>query len=142
MLFRRANCCFLNGKTLELTTRMDNNPKMFQFSNFSHSFRQIFEGLRGLRSIASKGHQGKDCLSISFFDFFNGKCLNLTPKLTKIPKFSNFQSFYAIVSQFSIDFVDWNVERGHQGKNVLSSRLFPRVNCSFLSENVSNWHQK
>ena len=28
------------------------------------------------------------------------------------------------------DFVDWKVEKGQQGTNLLSSRLFRRVNCS------------
>ena len=49
---------------------------------------------------------------------------------------------YALSSKFPTDFVDWNVEKGQQGKNVLSNRLFRRICCTFLSENVSNWHRK
>ena len=37
---------------------------------------------------------------------------------------------------FSTNFADWNVEKGQQGKNVLSIRLSRRVYCSFLSDNV------
>ena len=47
--------------------------------------------------------------------FFTEKSLKLTPKMTKVPKFSIFQSFYAFLVKF------WrlrglNVLRGQQGK--------------------------
>ena len=48
--------------------------------------------------------------------------------------FSNIQSFYAIFVKFSTDFFDWNVEQSKQGTNLLSSRLFGRVNCGFQVE--------
>ena len=35
-----------------------------------------------------------------------------------------FQRFYAFNCKFLTDFVNWNVEKGQQVKNVLSSRLF------------------
>ena len=38
--------------------------------------------------------------------------------------------------------MDWNVEKGQQGKNVLSSRLFWRVYFSFRFENVLNCQRK
>ena len=44
------------------------------------------------------------------------KCLKLTPKMTKIPKFSNFQSLYAFFVRFLTNFVDSNVLMVQQGK--------------------------
>ena len=44
--------------------------------------------------------------------------------MVKIPKLSNFQTLYAFFSKISTNFVDWNVEKGQKGNNVLSSRLF------------------
>ena len=40
------------------------------------------------------------------------------------------------------NYVDWNIEKDQQGKNLISSRRFRRVFCCFLSENVSNQHRK
>ena len=60
----------------------------------------------------------------------------------KSKKFSNYQCLSAFFPKFSTDFVDWNVAKGHQRRNVLSSRLFRRVFCNFLSEKVSNCHRK
>ena len=56
----------------------------------------------------------------------------------KNPKFSNFQRFYAFFPTFLKEFVDWNNEKGQREKNLLTSRFFRRVYCSFLHENVSN----
>ena len=55
--------------------------------------------------------------------------------MTKNPKFSKFQSFYAIFVKFSTDFVDWNVEKSQQGTNLLSSSLFRRD----LVRKISRW---
>ena len=55
--------------------------------------------------------------------------------MTKNPKFSKFQSFYAIFVKFSTDFVDWNVEKSQQGTNLLSSSLFRRD----LGRKISRW---
>ena len=49
--------------------------------------------------------------------------LKLQPKMTKNPKLSNFQSFYAIIVEISSDFVGWNVEKSEQGTSSLSSVL-------------------
>ena len=59
---------------------------------------------------------------------------NLTPKTTKIRKFSDFQRLYAIFVKFSLDFVDQNVENGQRGTNLLSSRIFRKENCYFQNE--------
>ena len=55
--------------------------------------------------------------------------------MTKNPKFSKFQSFYAIFVKFSTDFVDWNVGKSQQGTNLLSSSLFRRD----LGRKISRW---
>ena len=44
-------------------------------------------------------------------------------EIDKNPKVSNVQSFYAAFVKFMTDFVDWNVKKGQQGKNLLSSSL-------------------
>ena len=43
---------------------------------------------------------------------------------------------------FLTTFVDWNIEMGQKGENVLSSRLFRRVYYSVLRDKVSNGHRK
>ena len=43
-------------------------------------------------------------------------------------RISTFQRFYAVFVKFMTVFVDWNVRKGQQGKNLLSSRLFWMVN--------------
>ena len=45
-------------------------------------------------------------------------------------------------SKFLTDLMDWNVEKGQQGKNVLSTRLFRRVLFSFRFEIVLNYQRK
>ena len=63
--------------------------------------------------------------------FLYMKKSQLTPKMTKVPNFFIFKRFYAFFSKFSTDFVDWNVYKGHQGTNALSSRLFRKVYFKF-----------
>ena len=53
-------------------------------------------------------------------------------------KFPNSKILCSFSPKLSSDFVDWNTEKNQQGKNVLSCRLFRRLYCSFLNENVSN----
>ena len=58
--------------------------------------------------------------------FLFEKYLKSTPKITKNPNFSIFQSFYAILVKLWTDFVDWNVlkgQKGQQGNNCLSNSL-------------------
>ena len=61
-------------------------------------------------------------LKMSYIDTGNDKNL----------KISNFYGFYAFFSKFLMNVMDWNAKTGQQGRNVLSSRLLRRVNCSFL----------
>ena len=57
--------------------------------------------------------------------FGKDNCRVLTEKKSQIdtesdknPEILKFQRFYAIFPQFLTDFVDWNIEKGQQGKNV------------------------
>ena len=63
-------------------------------------------------------------------------------KMTKILKISNFQKFYAFLSKLLTDFGNWNVEKGHQGKNVLSSMLRKEENAVVQRKIVRNRHGK
>ena len=44
-------------------------------------------------------------------------------KLTKVSEIFQFSKFLRIFPKLLTDFVDWNVEKGQQGKNVKSTRL-------------------
>ena len=44
------------------------------------------------------------------------KNLKVTTKVTKNPKVFHFLSFYSTFVQISTKFVNWNVEKGQQGK--------------------------
>ena len=70
------------------------------------------------------------------------KCLKSTPKMTKNQKLSNFQRFYAFFPKVLTDVVDWNVGKGQQGKNVLSSMHRKKINAVFQTKTVRNWHRK
>ena len=72
--------------------------------------------------------------------FFTEKSLKLTPKMTKFPKFSIFQSFYAFLVKF------WRLRglecfKGSTRKTLVVQWPFSRVYCIFLNENISNWHR-
>ena len=46
-------------------------------------------------------------------------------------KIFQFSKILPFSPKFSTDFVDWNVEKGQQGKNVLSSILIKEMNAVF-----------
>ena len=50
-----------------------------------------------------------------------------SPKLLKV---------LTLFSTFPIDFVNWNVKQGQQGKNVLSSMFIKEVNAVFQTKTV------
>ena len=56
----------------------------------------------------------------------------------KSDKFSNFNRFYAFFSKFSTDIVNWNVEKGQQGRSVFSSMLGKKINAVFQTNTVRN----
>ena len=62
--------------------------------------------------------------SEKFIAFFKWNCLILTPKMTKIPKFSSFQRIYAVFFKIFDTFKDWNIEKDQERNNMLSSSLF------------------
>ena len=120
---------------------MTKNQKFYRFSTFLCIFCQIFDRLRGLELKTFNMALIRCPVGFSeeiFVVFQTKENLKLTPKTTKIPKFSIFQTFKSIFVKFLKDFVDWIVLKGQQRKNVLSSRLFRRVYYSLSSENVSN----
>ena len=71
--------------------------------------------------------KGRIFCAVVFYEeiiaLFELKNLKLKPKMTKNPKLSNFQSFYAVFVEFMTDFFEWNVKKGQQGKKLLSSSL-------------------
>ena len=69
--------------------------------------------------------------------FYLKKSLNLTPKMTKVPKFSILQSFYAFFVKF------WRLRglecfKGSTRKTLVVQLPFSRGYCIFLNKNVSN----
>ena len=77
------------------------------------------------------GQQGTSLLPVGFSEeliavFKMKKNRKLPPNLTKNPKFSSFQSFYAIFVKFSIDFVDWN-------DGMLKTVIKVRICCPVVS---------
>ena len=51
--------------------------------------------------------------------------------MTEEPKILQILTFLCHFVTVSTDFVDWNVEKGQQGKTVLSSRLFEKFIAVF-----------
>ena len=73
------------------------------------------------------------CLCKDIWTFLGMMTHENDPRITMNPKLSN-----ATVVKFSINFVDTNVEKGQQGKNLLSSSLSDEMNAAFQVQNVSN----
>ena len=105
---------------MKLSTNLTANSK---FSKF-HSFYAI--DVKILTDFADwtveNGHQRRICCALAFYEeiiaVFKLKNFKLKPKMTKNPKFSNFQSFYAVFVKFMTDFFEWNVKKGQQGKKL------------------------
>ena len=57
-------------------------------------------------------------------------------KMTKFPKLYTSPNFEAFFSNFSTDFVNWNVEKGQQER--MCFRVLKRVKCNFSNETVRN----
>ena len=69
--------------------------------------------------------------------------LKLSPKYTKNPKISNFQSFYAVFVKFMMDFVDWNVKKGVNKEKICCPVGFSEELIDVFKLTIfSNWHQK
>ena len=139
-LFRRDHCCFPNEKS-QIDSENDLNPKIFHFPKCLRNFRLIFERLRGLgyfQGTTKKRMVVQKPFPKILLRFFKRKCLKLRAKMTRSPKTFQFSKIFCIFSTCSTDFVDWNVKKGQEEENLLFTRLFSRVSCGFLSENVSN----
>ena len=141
MLFRRDNGCFLNEKYIKFKPKMTKNPKFSKFQSFYAIFVKFSTDFVDWNvENAQRDRNGRNSLSSMLFRrdngcFLNEKYIKFKPKMTKNPKFSKFQSFYAIFVKFSTDFVDWNVGKSQQGTNLLSSSLFRRD----LGRKISRW---
>ena len=122
---------------LGMTKMTPKMTKIQKFPNFQRFYAIFVKLLTDFVDwIVEKSEQGTSSLSSSVLwrdncGFQVEKYLKVAPKKTKNTKFSNFQSFYAVVVKFMTDFVDWNVRKGQQGKSLLSSSLLWR-DCSFL----------
>ena len=124
------------------TQKWQRKPKISRFLTFLSSFCQIFDRIRGMLKTIN---MVQGLLSSRRFRKDNGcfiteKSLKLTPKMTKVPKFSIFQSFYAFLVKF------WRLRglecfKGSTRKTLVVQWPFLRVYCIFLNENVSNWHR-
>ena len=83
-------------------------PKFSNFQSFYAFFVEVsadFEDWNVLRG-QRENHWLSRVLFRRLLHFAKRNCLKLPPKMTKIPKFSNFQKFYAFFSRFLKDFVD------------------------------------
>ena len=136
-LLWRDNCGFQVEKYLKLAAKSTKNPKSPNFQIFYAVFVKFMTDLVDWND--ENAQHGKILLSSRLFRrdnccFLNEKNLKLKPKMTKNPKFSDFQSFYAIVVEIATDFVDWNVENGHQSKSLMCSSILWRDNSGFQVE--------
>ena len=128
----------------QLTPKMTKTSKFFDFQSF-YAFFVIVSTVFLDWNVLKGQHRN---ISLSSRLFWRANCcfiwknLQLTPIITKTQPFSRFQRFYAVFSKTSMDFIDWNIEKGQQWKIVLSSRLFRRVYFSFRFENVLNYQRK
>ena len=89
-------------KISQITIDYDKLPQLFQVSKFLYIFFKFLTDFVDWKF--EKGQQGKKVLSSrllrSVFLVFKWNCLKLTPKMTKISKFSKSQRFYAFFSNF------------------------------------------
>ena len=89
-------------KISQIPTDYDKIPQLFQVSKFLCIFFKFLTDFVDWKF--GKGQQGKKVLSSglfrSVFSVFKWNCLKLTPKMTKVSKFSKSQRFYAFFSNF------------------------------------------
>ena len=139
-LFWRVYCTFLS-ENVSNWHRKWQKTQNFPFFNYFCFFLKVSTNFVDWNVL--KCQRGNDWFSSSLWgrdncNIRNENVSNWHRKWQKSDFFSIFNDFI-IFPEFSTDFVDWNVEKCQHGKNVLSSRFFRKVYCSFLSGNVSNW---
>ena len=110
------------------------NSQNFPFSKFLRTFCQIVDRLRGLECF--KASKGKVLVvqwwsfSKSLLRFSKWKCLRVTAKMTKIPKFPIFQRFYAIFHFFD-GLCRLDRWKGSTRKECVVQFVYKRDKCSF-----------
>ena len=108
-------------------------PKFFNFKVFL-LFCYVFDRLCELECL--KGQQIKVGCPVVFHGEITAMLwIKMSQIDTENDKNLNFQRFFCIFSKFLTDFVDWNVEKGQQGKNVLSSMFSEEIHAVFFIEN-------
>ena len=99
------------------------SPKFFRFLTFLCNFCQIFDRLDWN---VEKSEQGTSSLSGRLFEELIAvfKLKNISNRHRNGQKTQVFQfwKFLCNFCQISIDFWDWNVENGHQSKNLFDSK--------------------
>ena len=106
-------------KISQSTTDYDKIHQIFQVSKFLCIFFKFLTDFVDWNN--EKSQQGKNVLSSRLFwcvnfSFLSENVSNYNRQ--KSPKISNFQRFYAFCFKFLTDFVNWNIEKGQQRKNV------------------------
>ena len=112
-----------------------NDPKMRKFDNIPVflRFNAIFVNfsIDIVDQNVENDQQGTNTLFNRLFQeliaVFQIKVSQIDTENDKKPKTFHFSIFFAIFVKFLTDFVNCNVEKGQQGKNLLSSRLFRKV---------------
>ena len=127
---KRSLLQFSQRQCFKLTPNMRKNQN-FQFSKFPCIFVQVLTDFLDWNVL--KGQQGEHWLSSSLYwrDICNVLNENITNWHRKRQKSQIFPIFKILFIFLKIltDFVDWNVEKGQQGKNLLSSVLRKEINA-------------
>ena len=109
---------------------MNKTPKFSNFEIF-YAFFQFFRRTSSIGTLKRDCRERK-CYLVDFSEkiiaVFEVKMSQIdtgNDKNPKLPVLKDFMHF----SKFSTDFVSWNVEKGPQGKNVLSSMRRKKTNA-------------
>ena len=129
---------FLEQKMSQIDTENNKNPKFSNIKDFMKFFSTFSTDFVGWN--VEKGQQGKLCCPVgsseAVFSFLSENVSNWHRKTSQtFPISKDFMQFFPKTFDGLCGLEHW---QSQQGKNVLSSMLFRRVNCSFFSENVSN----
>ena len=114
-------------KESKLTPKMTKIPRLSIFQSF-YAFSVNLLRLHGLECFEGSTRRRFGCPVVVFEEFcaffkMENISENDNTENDKNPKIFHFSKILSIFSKFSTDFVNWNIEKGQQGKNVLSSRL-------------------
>ena len=130
-LFWCVNFSFLSEKVSNYNRQKSPNcPILKDIMQFVSNFRQIL-WIRTLNKVNKERMCSPVGFSDALFSVFWVKVSQINTEYDKNPQTFQFSKNLCILFKFVTDFVNLNVENGQEGKNVLSSRLFWRVYCSF-----------